>query len=145
MTQPLYALGDIHGQFDMLQKALARIERDGGPDAAVVFTGDLTDRGPNSRQVVEHLITQIAEGKNWTVIKGNHDRMFGWFLQDHPKFDIELPVGLDWLNPRLGGDKTLASYGVKIDETSRYYQVHAAARTAVPAEHLAFLNALPLH
>ena len=144
MTQPLYALGDIHGQFDMLQKALARIERDGGPDAAVVFTGDLTDRGPNSRQVVEHLITQIAEGKNWTVIKGNHDRMFGWFLQDHPKFDIELPVGLDWLNPRLGGDKTLASYGVKIDETSRYYQVHAAARTAVPAEHLAFLNALPL-
>ena len=145
MTQPLYALGDIHGQFDMLQKALARIERDGGPDAAVVFTGDLTDRGPNSRQVVEHLITQIAEGKNWTVIKGNHDRMFGWFLQDHPKIDIELPVGLDWLNPRLGGDKTLASYGVKIDETSRYYQVHAAARTAVPAEHLAFLNALPLH
>ena len=144
MTQPLYALGDIHGQFDMLQKALARIERDGGRDAAVVFTGDLTDRGPNSRQVVEHLITQIAEGKNWTVIKGNHDRMFGWFLQDHPKFDIELPVGLDWLNPRLGGDKTLASYGVKIDETSRYYQVHAAERTAVPAEHLAFLNALPL-
>ena len=30
MTQPLYALGDIHGQFDMLQEALARIERDGG-------------------------------------------------------------------------------------------------------------------
>ena len=24
MTQPLYALGDIHGQFDMLQEALAR-------------------------------------------------------------------------------------------------------------------------
>ena len=145
MTQPLYALGDIHGQFDMLQEALARIEHDGGPDAAVVFIGDLTDRGPNSRQVIEHLINRIAEGKNWTVIKGNHDRMFSWFLQDHPKFDIGLPVGVDWLNPRLGGDKTLASYGVNIDETSRYYQVHAAARAAVPAEHLAFLNGLPLH
>ena len=94
MTQPLYALGDIHVQFDMLQEALARIEHDGGPDAAVVFIGDLTDRGPNSRQVIEHLINQIAEGKNWTIIKGNHDRMFGWFLQDHPKFDMELPVGV---------------------------------------------------
>ena len=145
MTQTLYALGDIHGQFDMLQEALAWIEHDGGHDAALVFVGDLTDRGPRSREVITFLIDQIAAGKNWTVIKGNHDRMFGWFLQDYPKIDIELPVGIDWLNPRLGGDKTLASYGVHIDASSRYYQVHAAARAAVPAGHLAFLNSLPLN
>ncbi|MDG2406305.1 MAG: metallophosphoesterase [Paracoccaceae bacterium] len=144
MSQPLYALGDIHGQFELLQDALAQIEHDGGGDAAVVFIGDLTDRGPDSRKVIDLLIRQITAGRKWTVIKGNHDRMFTWFMQDHPKMDTELLVGMDWLHPRLGGRTTLASYGLKVDETSRYYQVHAAARAAVPAAHLAFLNALPL-
>ena len=145
MSQPLYALGDIHGQFDLLQDALAQIEHDGGRDAAVVFIGDLTDRGPDSRKVIDLLIGEITAGRNWIVIKGNHDRMFGWFMQDHPKMDPELLLGMDWLVPRIGGRTTLASYGVKIDDTCRYYQVHAAARAAVPAAHLAFLNALPLY
>ena len=119
MSQPLYALGDIHGQFDLLQDALAQIEHDGGRDAAVVFIGDLTDRGPDSRKVIDLLIGEITAGRNWIVIKGNHDRMFGWFMQDHPKMDPELLLGMDWLVPRIGGRTTLASYGVKIDETSR--------------------------
>ena len=109
MSQPLYALGDIHGQFDLLQDALAQIEHDGGRDAAVVFIGDLTDRGPDSRKVIDLLIGEITAGRNWIVIKGNHDRMFGWFMQDHPKMDPELLLGMDWLVPRIGGRTTLAS------------------------------------
>ena len=86
MSQPLYALGDIHGQFDLLQDALAQIEHDGGRDAAVVFIGDLTDRGPDSRKVIDLLVGEITAGRNWTVIKGNHDRMFGWSCKFIPKW-----------------------------------------------------------
>ncbi|MCP4819709.1 MAG: serine/threonine protein phosphatase, partial [Shimia sp.] len=31
MTKPIYAIGDIHGQIDLLDDMLARIEADGGP------------------------------------------------------------------------------------------------------------------
>lgn len=53
---PIYAVGDIHGQLAQLEAALIAIEKDGGKDAAVVFIGDLVDRGPDSRQVIELLI-----------------------------------------------------------------------------------------
>ena len=47
MPAPIYAIGDIHGQREMLGEALERIAADGGPDAQVVFLGDYVDRGPD--------------------------------------------------------------------------------------------------
>ena len=80
MTQPIYAIGDIHGQLEMLEEALARIEADGGPEARVVFLGDYVDRGPESRGVIELLSQGLAAGRNWTCLLGNHDRMFSMFM-----------------------------------------------------------------
>ena len=57
MTQPIYAIGDIHGQHDMLLDALTMIEADGGAASRVVVLGDLVDRGPNSRAVIDTLIS----------------------------------------------------------------------------------------
>ena len=48
MTQPNYAIGDIHGQLAELHRVLDLIEADGGKDAHIVFMGDYTDRGPDS-------------------------------------------------------------------------------------------------
>ena len=45
MTAPTYAIGDIHGQLEMLEQALDHINADGGQDAKVVFLGDYIDRG----------------------------------------------------------------------------------------------------
>lgn len=42
----VYAIGDIHGQLELLQQAHRRIEADGGSDARIVHLGDLIDRGP---------------------------------------------------------------------------------------------------
>lgn len=139
----IYAVGDIHGQIGMLEDALARVERDTGPDARVVFLGDLVDRGPDSKAVVQTLIEGIAAGRNWTVLKGNHDRMFSWFMADPPRIETRLPVGLDWLHDRLGGEATLASYGVKVTSERRIWQVLEDAQTAVPKAHLEFLEHLP--
>ncbi len=140
---PIYAIGDIHGQLDMLHAALSRIEEDGGPDARVVFLGDYVDRGPNSRGVLDLLIEGQRAGRNWVMIKGNHDRMMARFVQAAEIADTHLPITLSWLHPRLGGRETLASYGVTVEDTDRIYQVHERARHAVPQAHLDFINALP--
>ena len=66
MPAPIYAIGDIHGQREMLEEALERIAADGGPDAQVVFLGDYVDRGPDCRGVLDLLIEGQAAGKNWT-------------------------------------------------------------------------------
>lgn len=144
MTNPLYVIGDIHGQLAELQRVLTLIEADGGAQAEIVFVGDYTDRGPQSKEVLDLLVGAQDAGRNWTFLLGNHDRMFHWFMQDYPRHDAHLPIELYWLHPRLGGDTTLASYGVDITPRTRQLEAHAQAMQRVPREHVAFLNNLKL-
>lgn len=161
----IYAIGDIHGQKAMLDQALDLIRADGGPDADIVFLGDYTDRGPDSRAVVQSLIDGHKAGRNWRFIKGNHDRFFTQFVRHNRQHDDRVLSGINWLNARLGGTKTLASYGVvgtsvfdphisgerevlahfeKGTDTLTPAQLHGAAQAVVPQDHLDFLDSLPL-
>jgi len=101
-----YAIGDVHGQRTMLVDAHARIDQDrqlfGDGEAPVVHLGDLTDRGPDSKGVIDFLLAGIDAGKPWVVVKGNHDRMFTGFLSGPGNDDPRLRAGLTWLGPRLG-------------------------------------------
>ena len=144
MTGPIYAIGDIHGQLGQLTRVLDLIEKDGGPKAQIIFLGDYTDRGPHSRAVLDLLIEGQQARRNWTFLKGNHDRMFEWFMLDYPRHDAHLPIDYYWLHPRLGGEMTLASYGLQFTQKDRQLAVHAEARKVVPAAHLDFLKSLPL-
>ncbi|PZX15038.1 serine/threonine protein phosphatase 1 [Palleronia aestuarii] len=112
MTDRIYAVGDIHGYASELDRALGLIEADGGPDARVIFLGDYTDRGPDSRGVLDRLIDGLAAGRNWVCLMGNHDRMFLRFLTEGAEHDGNIKSGLSWMNRRLGGPSTLASYGL---------------------------------
>lgn len=142
--QPLYAIGDIHGQLNALQRALALVDADGGSAEQVVFLGDYTDRGPDSRGVLDLLIHGQTSGRNWTFLRGNHDRMFQLFVQSPPQSDPHMMVELYWLHPRLGGDTTLASYGVDASGTRREKDVHTELLRAVPQSHVDFLNNLQM-
>lgn len=144
MTKPIYAIGDMHGQLEDMTRVLDLIARDGGQDAEVVFLGDYVDRGPDSKGVVQALIDGRAAGRNWTCIKGNHDRYLTRFVADMAVYDPATSRGLFWLNPRLGGDKTLRSYGVEATDGDPLEPIHSAARAAVPQAHLDFLQSLPL-
>jgi len=144
MTKPIYAIGDIHGQLSELNRVLALIEADGGTEAEIVFIGDYPDRGPETAGVIERLMQGVAAGKPWHCLKGNHDRMFSWFMRDYPQHDAYLPVYMYWLHPRVGGDTTMASYGVSAGEAERQLAVHKAAKSAVPQAHVDFINSLPL-
>jgi serine/threonine protein phosphatase 1 len=145
MDKPIYAIGDIHGQLEKLTEVLSRIEKNGGADARIVFLGDLVDRGPDSAGVVELLMQGLKSGKDWTVVKGNHDRMFAYFMQEVPKADPILRSDLSWLHPRLGGRETLASYGVRASLQDAPEVIHSQARALVPEAHIAFLNNLPAY
>jgi len=162
---PIYAIGDIHGQKDMLDQALDLIHADGGVEAQIVFLGDYTDRGPHSRAVIETLVAGRDAGRNWTFVRGNHDRMFSRFVRDGIEHDARVKSGLGWLNPRLGGPMTLASYGIEgemsharnadgVRESLVHFDgpsgrvdkdgLHRLAQDKVPAAHLDFLDGLPL-
>jgi serine/threonine protein phosphatase 1 len=73
----LYAIGDIHGCYEQMLSAVARIKAhaDGRPFRAV-FLGDYVDRGPQSRQVVA-LVAALCDGRGdggtWQALKGNHE------------------------------------------------------------------------
>ena len=144
MPDPIYAVGDIHGQRDELLRVLSLIEADGGADAQIVFVGDYVDRGPDSRGIVQILVDAQADGKNWIPLKGNHDRYLTRFLDDKTVHDPATRADLFWLNPRLGGDKTLASYDVDAEDGAPIDPIHAAAVRAVPQSHRDFLANLTL-
>jgi serine/threonine protein phosphatase 1 len=144
-----YAVGDIHGHLDKLEAAHALIDRDrrecGDDLAPVVHVGDLVDRGPNSRAVIDFLIAGQQANAPWVVLKGNHDRMFTGFMRDPDNHDPGLRPELHWVDPRLGGGMTLASYGVEGAGERMLFDLHEEARAKVPADHLTYLNGLPTY
>ncbi len=144
-----YAIGDIHGQLQMLETVHDWIAADrarcGDQDAPVVHLGDLVDRGPDSKGVIDFLMQGMARGEPWLVLKGNHDRYLENFYRRGVTVDPNTRTGLDWLNPRLGGDKTLQSYGVAAEEGSDIEPILAQARQLVPQAQIEFIESLPFY
>ncbi len=143
----IYAIGDIHGHLDQLAAAHAKIandaQREGVEHPTVVHIGDLVDRGPDPKGVIQFLLDGIARGEDWVVLRGNHDQMFLDFLNgkgnDHPR----LRHGLNWQHRVMGGAATLASYGVRRKMLEKDASFSARARAKVPEAHKNFLQALP--
>ena len=140
-----YAIGDIHGHLDLLRQAHDRIARDQASHGAapVVHIGDLVDRGPDSRGVIEYLRQGTIRGEDWLVLKGNHDQMFAGFLTNANWHDPGLRADMAWLHPKIGGAATLASYGVKNAADRPMAAIHRDATAAIPPAHLDFLRNLP--
>lgn len=139
--QRLYAIGDVHGRADLLEQLLEKIYQDNKirgevPQWQMVFLGDLIDRGPESRRVVEVAI-QLAAEIPCVTLMGNHEEVMVASLNGN----------LDALRLflRFGGYETLQSYGVpdEILERASIEEILQAALAIIPAEHQAFLKGLP--
>jgi serine/threonine protein phosphatase 1 len=72
-----FAVGDIHGCLDKLDRLLAACEAHAGArPARYVFLGDYIDRGPQSRGVIERLMAEQAARPGTVVcLRGNHEQM----------------------------------------------------------------------
>jgi serine/threonine protein phosphatase 1 len=101
MSQDIYAIGDIHGCLDHLERLLEEVNPDLHRDK-LVFIGDYIDRGFNSRGVVDYVLRlrKLYPPENLICLKGNHEVMLLDFLKG---FNQELFL----LN---GGRSTLRDY-----------------------------------
>jgi serine/threonine protein phosphatase 1 len=134
----LYAVGDIHGRLDLLDDLLVRIADDieARPIASVamVFLGDLIDRGPDSAGVIERLRSLTGFPGRAVLLMGNHEEILLRTLNGEPG------VAYDWLG--FGGDACAESYGVDAAALKAMDEVRIAGvlRQAIPASHVAFLK-----
>ena len=139
----VYAVGDIHGRADLLDRLLDRIAADaGGLEAAeLVFLGDYVDRGEESRAVLHRLADlSTAYPDTVTCLLGNHEQMMLDFLDDPEQ------MAARWL--RNGGLLTLASFAVHgVSETPEPEEAAEAAarlRDALGPDLDGWLRARPL-
>lgn len=102
------AIGDIHGRYDLLTALIreldARFDHWGEGSGHLVVLGDMIDRGPDSRHVVNFLKRLTEEVTRATVLLGNHEAV----LLDVIAGDAT--AQRLWL--RHGGEATLASYDI---------------------------------
>jgi len=136
----VYAVGDIHGRLDLLDRLLGQIEADdrargAGAAAEIVFLGDLVDRGPDSRGVVQRLIELSKGPRPVRFLIGNHEDVFLRAVGGDTK-------ALRFL-ARIGGRETLLSYGVTEEQFRGlgYDELAVLLKSLVPAEHVSFLAA----
>lgn len=137
----IYAVGDIHGRVDLLDKMLARIDENLASSPVkhpiLVFIGDYVDRGPDSRKVVDRLIAR-SKTNEVVCLKGNHEAFMLDFLDD--------PAALDQWR-QFGGLPTLMSYGLTPPsrlESDGYEELAVALRAKMPPGHRSFLDNLRL-
>lgn len=140
----LYAIGDIHGRADLLERLLERIRQDAAraPEASrrvLVYLGDYVDRGLQSREVIDLLLAGPPEGFAAVYLKGNHEDCMLRFLDDWS-------TGAHWFS--IGGDATVLSYGVRppagLPGAQRFAHASEALKASLPLAHLRFLQNLDL-
>ncbi|MGH1353292.1 MAG: metallophosphoesterase [Methyloligellaceae bacterium] len=94
---PLDIIGDIHGEITALRYLLYNLGYDESgrhkQNRRLVFLGDIVDRGPNSPDVVEAVMSLVKSGRAQCIL-GNHELNIllnrpmhgnGWMVQPNPK------------------------------------------------------------
>ncbi len=132
-----YAIADLHGRADLLlgaYDALSKCE-----PGLIVHLGDYIDRGKQSREVIEFLMSEetLPSGA-WRriILKGNHEQIMVETLRK--KLDPSWWIG-------NGGALTLYSYGHPKIRGQGRGNIFPYRPDVVPMEHLDFLDGLPLY
>lgn len=133
-----YAIGDIHGRFDLFTRMLDFIKSESGglgEKPRIVLLGDYIDRGPSSAEVLARIIELKQEP--WcdvVVLLGNHEL----FLMN---FVVGGGNAGAWLE--YGGSATLSSYGIAIPKDGNDPEQWQAAMEevlrVVPRDHMLLL------
>ena len=143
----IYAIGDVHGYRDALESMHDAIADDllqrPPKHAHIVYLGDYVDRGPDSKGVIDYLITRRdrGDGIDKTFLLGNHEAAMMYFYASN-----DSDKHARWL--KWGGVETVQSYGIDVtypDAPAAYARASDAFRAALPPAHVDFLAALQTH
>jgi serine/threonine protein phosphatase 1 len=122
-----YALSDLHGCRNTFHRALKEIEFT--KQDTLIIVGDIYDRGPDCKGIIDDVLVLQRQGYNIVMTIGNHEI-----------FALEATKGEGiykmWIGQ--GGAKTLLSYGI-----TDPYKDWTAFQKAIPDRHWEFLDNLP--
>lgn len=111
------AVGDVHGCVKTL-KALVNNHIKPTAEDTLIFVGDLIDRGPDSKGVIDYVRFLGSEVCRVVTLMGNHEEVMleAWEAQKNlpPRTLFRRPKNPlleQWL--QLGGKETLQSFGVE--------------------------------
>jgi serine/threonine protein phosphatase 1 len=106
-----WAIGDVHGQLDLLNALLTAVETEvaaapPGP-RHLILLGDYIDRGPENIAALERAANVDIPGVTVTALMGNHEEILDEFLNGER-------IDWDFLDSWAmnGGQSTLANLGV---------------------------------
>jgi serine/threonine protein phosphatase 1 len=135
----IYAIGDIHGRADLLDRMLNCIDADLASNpirvGIEVYLGDYIDRGPASRDVLDRLVARKRTFRT-VFLKGNHETYLTSFATNPPILE-------EW--QQFGGLETLMSYGIRPSinaNATTQAQLAAALDQALPESHRRFIDNL---
>lgn len=114
-------IGDVHGCFKTMDALLKKL-----PDDKIFFVGDLIDRGPRSKEVIQFLM----DHPEMQCVKGNHEDWALDILTNATFGNVS-----SWTHPRNGGQQTLDSYGSTGNKCIEEY---------IPKDHQYFMDNLPI-
>jgi serine/threonine protein phosphatase 1 len=140
----IFAVGDIHGRSDLLAALIDEAAREPrrGEKRAIVFLGDLVDRGPDSLGAIDLAIGAAARiGADEDIrLMGNHEAMMRLALDSATPWDVAIEALEAWI--ANGGEKTLAEF-VEADEPPEDVdELLNAARASLPKRVRAWLEGL---
>jgi len=140
----VFAVGDIHGRSDLLAALIDEAAREPKlrDKRAIVFLGDLIDRGPDSLGAIDLAIGAKARvGADEAVaLMGNHEAMMRLALDPETPWEDAIDALDTWI--ANGGDRTMAEF-VKTDEAPEDLEaLLKMVRAAPPPRVRAWLESL---
>lgn len=134
--QRVYAVGDVHGCLDQLNRLMESIDRDltlRPSPSKLIFLGDLVDRGPNSAGVLERILDGGVPTDECVCLMGNHEEAMLECL------DGSEASYAKWL--QQGGLQTMESYGLtRQDLCNKSFDLARSMRVLIPSTHGHFIR-----
>ena len=142
--EEIFAVGDIHGRSDLLAALIDQAAREPRrlEKRAIVFLGDLVDRGPDSLGAIDLAIGAAAGiGADENIaLMGNHEAMMRLALDLATPWDVAIEALEAWI--ANGGEKTLAEFVVADKPPEDLDELLEAARASLPGRVRGWLESL---
>ena len=143
----IFAIGDIHGRSDLLAALLDEAAREPrrAPRRAIVFLGDLIDRGPDSLGAIDLAIGagERVGAEETIALMGNHETMMRLALDPATPLEDAIDALKTWA--MNGGDRFVAEF-VDLDAAPADADaLLRAIRAALPPRFAQWLEGLRPH
>jgi calcineurin-like phosphoesterase family protein len=140
----VFAVGDVHGRADLLTALIDEAAREPKlcDRRAIVFLGDLVDRGLDSVGAIDLAMAAKARvGADEAVaLMGNHEAMMRLALDSETPWDDAIDALDTWI--ANGGDRTMAQF-LEADESPKDLDdLLTAVRASLPPRVRAWLESL---